>query len=103
MQEGEFRESVVRQVIGYRVTTFSGSLYEVLPTAKVCRRLHGNVDPTPRQGPDGEWKHFHNRVYIEEGSPMVFDWDGEGHCTMTSDVVKFEATGVDYDGDVVSS
>ena len=102
MQEGEFRASIVKQVIGYVVTTFSGSLYEGLPTAKAVRRLNGNVDPTPRQGPDGEWKRFQNRIYVEEGYPMIFDWDGTGKCTVTSEVVKFEAKGIDYDGAVVS-
>lgn len=95
--EGEFRDPIVQKVEGYRVVTMSGSLYEVLPNHRVCRRLNGQVNPTPRQGPDGQWKPYVNAVRPEVGEPMLFDWDGDGiGCTLTSNAVKVDPATIDY-------
>ena len=71
-----------------KLTTASGSIYELDVDGKRVRRLTGKIAPTPRQGADGEWKAF---VTLHEvGDSLGFDWDGEGHCTFTSPVVKKE-------------
>lgn len=55
--------------------TKSGSMYEVDTSAKRIRRLIGMVDPTPRQGKDGEW-----RVYADlfpsptVGKSVIIAW-----------------------------
>lgn len=95
--EGEFRDPIVEKVEGWRIQTYSGSVYEVLPTVQVSRRLSGLVDPTPRQGPDGQWKTYVNKVNPTVGEPMIFDWDGDGiGCTMTSAVTAIEADVIDF-------
>lgn len=68
--------------------TRSGSVYQVDHEGKRVRRMSGENDPTPRQGVDGEWKSFHH--INEEIAPghLFFDWDGEGHGTITSKVVE---------------
>ena len=41
-----------------KFTTVSGSVYEVNTDSKQIRRLNGAKDPTPRQGPDGQWRAY---------------------------------------------
>lgn len=67
--------------------TKSGSVYEVDVPGKRVRRLHGEQDPTPRQGKDGEWRAY-AAMYWVTGRCLVFDWAGDGKCTMTSAVMK---------------
>ncbi len=60
-----------------RVSTRSGSRYEVDPAHCRIRRLTGTHDPTPRQGPDGRWKHYVELGGPIEGVPMSIVWDVE--------------------------
>lgn len=62
------------------------SVYELDLEGKRMRRLEGENDPTPRQGPDGEWKTYHSSGPHDPMGYLI-DWDGEGHCTLTSGVV----------------
>ncbi len=66
------------------------SIYEIDEANSSVRRLEGVKDPTPRQGPDGEWKTFVGMMQVlapgDERVSYFFDWDGEGHGTLTSQV-----------------
>ena len=57
--------------------TISGSRYEIDFEAKKIRRLHGMINPTTRQGLDGEWKPYTDIVpeTIEIGKPVFILWD----------------------------
>lgn len=65
--------------------TTENSTYEVDVQESRIRRLGGNADPTPRQGADGEWKHFVLITPIEPGQRVFVDWDA-GHGTLLSEV-----------------
>ncbi len=70
-------------------TTETGSVYEVAPDRKQIRRLEGTHDPTPRQGPDGEWKEFISISQISIGSSVLIGWRIKGNTlqgTLTSSV-----------------
>jgi len=54
--------------------TISGSLYEVDQKNCCVRRLVGVNDPTPRQGPDGEWRDYADITYIIPGQPVIITW-----------------------------
>jgi hypothetical protein len=81
-----------------RFQTESGSLYEVNEIDKQVRRLNGASDPTPRQGKDGEWKHYDAILSgIEVGRSVMIVWtsdiqpppvEGSLPTTITSPVVK---------------
>lgn len=70
-------------------TTASGSAYEVDLDARRIRRV-GNAaghPPTPRQGPDGCWRPFHDLVLVQlpgEDVSIAIAWDGAGALTLTS-------------------
>ena len=73
------------------VRTQSGSVYEI-DDCRV-RRLSGERDPTPRQGPDGEWRTCMGISGPEVGWPMTFMWSVDENvikATMTSPVVSVE-------------
>ena len=62
-----------------KFTTASGSVYEVNTDSKQIRRLNGVKDPTPRQGPDGQWRAYKD-VYpnpIVVGAGVVIVWGPE--------------------------
>lgn len=76
------------------------STYELDRENSRIRRLEGLDAPTPRQGPDGEWKTYATLTPVVE--PVVpsdetprlsffIDWDGEGHGTLTSPVQEVVA------------
>lgn len=70
----------------FHFRTVSGSEYEVDLGRKTARRLHNQrgSDPTPRQGDDRAQKTYAKIFSI--GDSVFFDWDGEGHGTVTSPV-----------------
>jgi hypothetical protein len=74
-----------------RFTTFSGSVYEVNTDSKQIRRLNGVKDPTPRQGPDGQWRAYRELVPdpVKVGLGVVIVW-GEETALMaeTQEIVK---------------
>ena len=57
----------------FRTTT--GSVYEIDRQANRVRRMAGVKDPTPRQGPDGEWKTFVDCMGVYVGSQALFIWE----------------------------
>lgn len=70
--------------------TQSNSIYEVDVENKRIRRMEGKINPTPRQGIDGEWKKFLDISEIELNSPCVIIWEQIGDIsktTMTSNVM----------------
>lgn len=80
-----------------RFRTISGSVYELDDLNKRIRRMSGAKDPTPRQGPDGEWKTYaHLLEAPQEGKSLVIVWavgdDTEAgpllKTTMTSMIVE---------------
>lgn len=72
-------------------TTDSGSAYEVDLDARRIRRV-GNAaghPPTPRQGPDGCWRNFHDLFLVQlpgEDASIAIAWDAAGALTLTSPV-----------------
>lgn len=62
------------------------STYEIDPVGKRIRRLNGQSAPTDRQGPDRVWKDYHGLSKVM--GCYLIDWDGEGHCTLTSRVIS---------------
>ncbi len=78
------------------VRTASGSIYEIDEDNRRIRRLHGNSDPTPRQGADGEYK-VYKEIMIAANKAMIIVWettsnnDGDLICrtTATSAVEAF--------------
>lgn len=57
--------------------TESLSLYEIDVEGKRMRRLRGRLDPTPRQGRDGEWKKIASISDIVPGHPVLIEWVDE--------------------------
>lgn len=78
------------------IRTESGSTYEHDPKEKRIRRLEGELQPTPRQGSDGEWKLYGELVGPEVGKSMGiiwrFDIDGQiiARTTITSYVISID-------------
>lgn len=62
-----------------KFTTVSGSVYEVNTDSKQIRRLKGAEDPTPRQGPDGQWRAYKDLIPnpVKVGSGVVIMWGTE--------------------------
>ena len=56
--------------------TISGSIYEIDRVRSQARRLEGQKNPTPRQGPDGEWKKFSSCSEVRAGHPVLIQWEG---------------------------
>ena len=56
--------------------TKSGSVYEINTESKEIRRLNGKNDPTPRQGPDGQWRKYVDIFPdpVEVGKSLVIRW-----------------------------
>jgi hypothetical protein len=71
--------------------TESGSSYELDPANKKIRRLSGGLNPTPRQGPDGEWKEYHSISIPTFDEELTIVWRMEGSiakATLTSRIVS---------------
>jgi hypothetical protein len=69
------------------------STYEVDWTNLRVRRMEGQLNPTPRQGPVGEWQNA-LRIGVGWGNCLVFVWrieDGVAKSTITSQIVSEEA------------
>lgn len=66
-----------------KFTTASGSVYEVNTDSKQIRRLNGAKDPTPRQGPDGQWRAYEEILPDppKVGSSLVIKWDNKTDLT----------------------
>jgi hypothetical protein len=60
-----------------KFTTVSGSIYEVNTDSKQVRRLNGVKDPTPRQGPDGQWRAYSDITPVKVGSSVAIFWGTE--------------------------
>jgi hypothetical protein len=60
-----------------KFTTVSGSVYEVNTDSKQIRRLNGSKDPTPRQGPDGQWRSYEDITPINVGASVAIFWSAE--------------------------
>lgn len=74
-----------------RFLTESGSIYEVDEENRRVRRLTGEHEPTPRQGPDGQWKDFLSYDDIHIGLMFVWEFDGPiAKTTVTSRVIGEE-------------
>lgn len=91
-----------------RLHTASGSVYELDESQKRIRRVSGKEPPTPRQGPDGEWREYDIVVAVDRfgvmrdpcvGCVLIIAWpDGVlpaaeygSATTMTSDIVRVES------------
>jgi hypothetical protein len=72
--------------------TISGSIYEIDENRKQIRRLHGNNEPTSRQGKNGNWKKYATISDIAIGKPVIIVWEAltfdRIKTTMTSAVEK---------------
>jgi hypothetical protein len=86
-----------------RFYTASGSAYELDEDAKRIRRVSGEAPGTSRQGPDGEWRSYHDVSRPVVGEPVVIAWDpattpllegsvGGMPATITSPVVRTAVT-----------
>lgn len=75
----------------HKFTTESGSLYELDLENKQIRRLNGPGNPTRRLGEDGVWKSytFADVMMVKTTHILVIDWDGLGHCTLTSPIPDY--------------
>jgi hypothetical protein len=74
-----------------RVVT-QNSTYEFDTVGKRVRRLSGDAAPTARQGPDHVWKDYTRLDKVLGG--YLIDWDGKGHCTLTSQIVSEDLVAV---------
>lgn len=54
--------------------TISGSAYEIDKISQKIRRLNGQLNPTQRQGNDGEWKSFKSTSDIVVGNSVLIVW-----------------------------
>ena len=69
------------------------STYLIDPIRKLTTRVEGTSTPTLRQGEDKRWKEFHSILLVidaEHKPAFFFDWDGEGHGTVTSQIQDIE-------------
>jgi hypothetical protein len=69
------------------------SLYEVDTIGKRIRRLNGTFNPTPRQGPDGEWREFLDILNLQESQSAIIIWGVSGDTlktTMTSEIKEID-------------
>lgn len=64
------------------ITTSSRSVYELNRTDRTIRRLGGGEAPTPRQGPDGEWKKLAAECRPVIGQSMLLVWGIEPNGSM---------------------
>ncbi len=73
-------------------TTLSGSVYQLDAANKQIRRIFGFHPVTGRQNEDGIWQFYQDCTpdAPERGEHMFFDWDGEGHGTVTNIITKVE-------------
>lgn len=69
------------------------SVYEVDLEGRRVRRLTGDIDPTPEQGRDGEWRRAEVISTPEVGEKIVIVWsaevsrdDAHAHTSVTSTV-----------------
>ena len=76
------------------------STYEVDTIRKFIRRLEGTENPTPRQGPDGEWKQYIDIYSLGVGQSAMIVWnvvaEAEGptlKTTVTSEIKEIDLTG----------
>ncbi len=80
-----------------KFTTASGSVYEVNTDSKQIRRLNGVRDPSPRQGPDGQWRAY-EEIFPdppEVGRPLVIRWGPEtALMAETQEIVKAGGIGL---------
>ena len=63
------------------------STYEHDPAGRRIRRLKGVNGPTPRQGADGEWKHYAMISEVQVGESVIIVWtisDDVAGATQTS-------------------
>ena len=74
-----------------RFKTETSSIYEVDSISNKIRRLEGVANPTPRQGPDGEWKEYLSLDNCNVGQQALITWniiEGVAKCTQTSLIVE---------------
>ncbi len=77
----------------FKVTSESGSVYEIDRERKLIRRLSGSHAPTERQGADGEWKKYADMEGLSLGDRLLIIWNVANEirqCTQTSGIVKIE-------------
>lgn len=72
--------------------TTSNSKYEIDLEKCQIRRLEGIANPTPRQGPDGEWKRYLTLSDVRVGQEVLIGWELDGvlKATMTSPVTSVQ-------------
>ena len=72
--------------------TLTGSVYQVDTRNRQVRRVSAFHSPGKRMNNDGSWQFYHwcTPDEPERGEHMFFDWDGEGHGTVTSIIVTVE-------------
>lgn len=61
------------------------STYEINTDDSLIRRLTGKVDPTSRQGQDGQWQSYTQIVPCQGG--LLINWADE-RCTLTSQITN---------------
>lgn len=83
----------------WQFTTLSGSVYQVDVANRQARRISGFHAVTGRQNEDNVWQFFHwiTPQVPERGEHVFFDWDGEGHGTVTNIVTKVEEVEIEAD------
>jgi hypothetical protein len=74
-----------------RTVETQNSTYEIDTVHRRIRRTTGSAAPTTRQGPDNVWKPYADITKVMGG--YLIDWDGEGHCTLTSPIVRETESG----------
>lgn len=73
-----------------KITTLTGSIYEIDLDNKKVRRIFGNHPPSMRQAKDGMWQTYHGISTPTIGLSLLILWDNGGKCTQTSNVKEIE-------------
>lgn len=71
-----------------KFTTASGSVYEVNTDSKQIRRLNGVKDPTPRQGPDGQWRTYKDLLLAKGESALIVWGDDTELLSESKEILK---------------
>lgn len=72
--------------------TTSGSVYELDSKNNQIRRIQGLLDPTPRQGPDGQWKKYKGITPVEKGKNLIITWNIDHDCPEYSGLSALRTT-----------
>jgi hypothetical protein len=83
-------DAVARQPEANVIVKTTFSVYEVDREQCRIRRLVSDHEPTPRQGPDGQWRSYEDLRYMADGMFIIWGhtYSGIAQGTLTSPILE---------------